>query len=253
MTQNQYKAFSDFREDFKAQVAQWNSRVQGLAECQASTAKEGGVPQYPIETPVVYNTALDSITPEDEIRLIVIGDNPGKEEQLSKNQKYLVGLAGKIGEKFFREHPELGVDFRKNAIILNKTPVHSAKTAMLYKIAKANPAFAALIQESQVWMAQATAKLHNALCKEAQENGLYVPGLWLIGYGELKPKGIFSSYTETLKQKSQNWGKVKVYQHFSMNRFTIDLRDWQEKHPAQLQDALETLGEEHKNKIIGGQ
>lgn len=252
MTENQYQAFKSFRTEFQKQTELWSRRVQGLAEIQKEIAVAAGIPEYPIENPIVYNTALDAITPEDEIRLIVIGDNPGKEEQLDKNRKYLVGLAGKIGEKFFRDNPGLGVDFRKNAIILNKVPVHSAKTAMLYKIAKANPEYADLIQESQVWMAEATARLHNDLCKEANLHDLYVPQLWLVGYGELKPKGIFAAYTTTLKEKSLFWDKVKVYQHFSMNRFTIDLRAWQKANPDySLERALDTLGDEHKKITTG--
>ena len=47
-----------------------------------------------MQTPIVYNTALDEITKNDDIKLIVIGDNPGKDEQLLQNQKYLVGQAG---------------------------------------------------------------------------------------------------------------------------------------------------------------
>jgi len=251
MTEKQFAAFENFRSAFKKEIIRWSSMAQDLPALQSRTAADGKVPSYPVENPVVYNTALDSITQADEIRLIVIGDNPGKEEQLSKNQKYLVGLAGKIGEKFFRENPELGVDFRKNAVILNKTPVHSAKTAMLYKIAKASPNAASLISESQVWMAEATARLHNELCSEAVKNNLYVPQLWLVGYGELKPKGIFSDYTITLKNTSEYWDKVKVFQHFSMNRFTIDLGNWQKKNSENtLSQNLDSLGEFHKNALI---
>lgn len=251
MTEKQFEAFENFRISFKKETERWSTMAKELPLLQARTALDGGVPSYPVENPIVYNTALDSITKDDEIRLLIIGDNPGKEEQLSINQKYLVGLAGKIGEKFFREHPELAVDFRKNAIILNKTPVHSAKTAMLYKIARSNSENAALIQESQVWMAEATARLHNALCREALEQNLYVPQLWLVGYGELKPKGIFSQYTLTLKNTSDYWDRIKVFQHFSMNRFTIDLGEWQKNHPENtLIQNLESLGEYHKNKLI---
>ena len=93
-------------------------------------------PAYPFETTVVYNRSLDDVTKDDDIKLIVIGDNPGKDEQLAKNNRYLVGQAGKIAEGYFRRNPELGIDFRRNVIILNKTPVHSAKTAQLKTIAK---------------------------------------------------------------------------------------------------------------------
>ncbi|MCL6345188.1 hypothetical protein EXT58_22065, partial [Pectobacterium carotovorum subsp. carotovorum] len=63
---------------------------EGLAVLQEEAALAGKTPPYPVETPIVYNHAWDSISQDDEIKLIVIGDNPGKNEQLHKNQKYLV-------------------------------------------------------------------------------------------------------------------------------------------------------------------
>ena len=137
MTEKQFLAFDAFRNDFKNMISVWSGAVSNLAELQKEAADAAKTPSYNIETPVVYNTALDSITQNDEIKIIVIGDNPGKNEQLLKNRKYLVGQAGKIGEGFFRKNPELRIDFRRNAIILNKTPVHSAKTAQLKYIKKA--------------------------------------------------------------------------------------------------------------------
>ena len=59
---------------------------------------------YSFETPIVYNRDLDKITQDDEIKLIVIGDNPGKDEQLQKNNRYLVGQAGKLADSFFKKN-----------------------------------------------------------------------------------------------------------------------------------------------------
>jgi len=136
MTQQQWNYFCDFKDQFKSQVEEWKKAAPELTELQRQAALQTKTPEYPFETSVVYNRALDELTPEDEIKLIVIGDNPGKDEQLAKNNKYLVGQAGKIAEGYFRKNPELGVDFRKNVIILNKTPIHSAKTLQLNTIAK---------------------------------------------------------------------------------------------------------------------
>ena len=119
MTEAQWKYFVDFKEDLKRKIAEWTAAAPQLTELQKEAAKLANNPEYSFETPVVYNRALDEVTPEDEIKLIVIGDNPGKDEQLSKNNRYLVGQAGKIAEGYFRRNPELGVDFRKNVIILN--------------------------------------------------------------------------------------------------------------------------------------
>ena len=249
MTEKQWNSFCDFKDDFKRKVEEWKLMAPELTQLQKDAARIAKTPDYPFETTVVYNRSLDDINPEDEIKLIVIGDNPGKDEQLSKNNRYLVGQAGKIAEGYFRKNSELGVDFRKNVIILNKTPVHSAKTAQLKTIAKqGGEEISRLIQDSQRWMAERTAKLHAELGTE----------LWLVGYSELKDKGIFGLYRDTLKTSlSQNpaaWDRVYVFQHFSMNRFTIDLSDYikaVKKENAPLESNIHELGVLHRNEIFG--
>lgn len=242
MTQEQFLSLEEFRRNFKAKIQQWNKKVPNLMELQKNAAKEAKTPEYSFETPIVYNRALDEISENDEIKLIVVGDNPGKDEQLLKNNRYLVGQAGKLGEGFFKKHPELGIDFRKNVIILNKTPVHSAKTSQLKHIVKNGGKNAAeLIEESQLWMAEQTALLAKKLKAE----------IWLVGYSELKPKGIFTKYRGDLK-KCADWEKLFVFQHFSMNRFSIDLKDFMEKHKDfSLEESLFQLGTLHKNEIFG--
>ena len=247
MTEAQWNSFCNFKNDFKKQVEEWKKAAPELTKLQREAALFAKTPEYPFETTVVYNRALDDLTPQDEIKLIVIGDNPGKDEQLAKNNRYLVGLAGKIAEGYFRKNPELGVDFRRNVIILNKTPLHSAKTAQLKTIAKqGGEKISQLIQESQIWMAQKTAELHKALGTE----------LWLVGYSELKDKGIFSAYRDTLKAScpQEAWDKVYVFQHFSMNRFTIDLSDFieaEKKEKAPLESNIHELGLLHRKEIFG--
>ncbi len=250
MTEQQWKYFCDFKDDLRKKIEEWKIAAPELTWLQKEAALLAKTPEYPFETSVVYNRALDDLTPQDEIKLIVIGDNPGKDEQLAKNNRYLVGQAGKIAEGYFRRNPELKIDFRRNVIILNKTPIHSAKTAQLKTIAKKGGAkIADLIEESQVWMAKRTAELHSALGTE----------LWLVGYSELKEKGIFSSYRETLKADClpEAWNKVFVFQHFSMNRFTIDLSDYinQKTGGAQKNATLESniheLGVLHRKEIFG--
>ena len=247
MTQQQWNYFCDFKDQFKSQVEEWKKAAPELTELQRQAALQTKTPEYPFETSVVYNRALDELTPEDEIKLIVIGDNPGKDEQLAKNNKYLVGQAGKIAEGYFRKNPELGVDFRKNVIILNKTPIHSAKTLQLNTIAKqGGEKIAALIKETQLWMAQKTAQLHAALGTE----------LWLVGYSELKPRRIFCPYRDQLKASCspEAWARVYVFQHFSMNRFTIDLADFVKagkKEKAPLESNIHELGLLHRKEIFG--
>src|SRR5574344_1995472 len=79
MTQAQWNAFSLFRTNFKKQCEKWAELSEELYPLQSDAASKD-TPPYPHETAVVYNTALDALTATDNIRLIVIGDNPGKEE-----------------------------------------------------------------------------------------------------------------------------------------------------------------------------
>jgi hypothetical protein len=254
MTNQQWKAFCAFKQEFREICQKWKDEFSEILKpLQKISANQDKVPDYPIENPIVYNTALDEITQDDEIKLIVIGDNPGKNEQLQINQKYLVGLSGKIADNFFKKNPELKTDFRKNVIILNKTPIHTAKTKELFFLSNQNEKIKNLLKESQIWMAKKTVELHIALdCK-----------MWLVGYAEVKEKGIFKEYRNTLfseyqkSQESKNaYQKFFVFQHFSMNRFLIDLNEFSKNLPESekdisLESCLEKLGSLHKNQIFG--
>ncbi|MBQ1197987.1 MAG: hypothetical protein IIX47_05230 [Spirochaetaceae bacterium] len=254
MNQQQWKDFYQFREEFREICQKWTDEFSEILKpLQKISANQDKVPEYKIENSIVYNTALDEVTEQDEIKLIVIGDNPGKNEQLQINQKYLVGLSGKIADNFFKKNPELKTDFRKNVIILNKTPIHTAKTKELLFLANQNEKLKNLLTESQIWMAKKTVELHIALdCK-----------MWLVGYAEVKEKGIFKEYRNTLfseYQKSQDaknaYQKFFVFQHFSMNRFLIDLNEFTKNLPESeknisLESRLEKLGSLHKNQIFG--
>ena len=260
MTDNQWKIFCDFKNDLKKMVTKWQEQFPNLKDLQKQAAIIAKTPDYPFETPIVYNLALEEISKNDEIKLIVIGDNPGKDEQLAKNNKYLVGQAGKIAEGFFKRNESLGIDFRKNVIILNKTPIHSAKTSQLKTIARlGGEKISEFIKESQIWMAKRTAQLHiemnNQILQENQTE------LWLVGYSELKEKGLFLNYRDELKKyyladdkSKSNWQKVFVYQHFSMNRFTIDLKNYIEKKIDNCKidrEILHELGQIHRTEIFG--
>ena len=292
MTETQWQFFTDFRKDFKEQCHQWNEDFATMLEPLQRAAASKDTPEYSVETGVVYNHALDEVTKETDIKLIVIGDNPGKDEQLQRNQRYLVGQAGKIAAGFFSRNPELAIDFRKNTIILNKTPVHTAKTVHLrYLLKNGGTEITHLIQESQLWMAQKTAQLHQVLCStpgSGGKNASVIPAggdekncgsswcgcqLWLVGYAELKGRGLFLDYRDQLAQSygvplagtveagavSQGflpqWNQVMVYQHFSMNRFTIDLADQLSSGKINsqlpLQEQLAVLGALHRQEIFG--
>lgn len=291
MTETQWQFFTEFKKNFKEQCSQWNEVFAAELEPLQRAAASKDTPEYSVETGVVYNHALDKVTKETDIKLIVIGDNPGKDEQLQRNQRYLVGQAGKIAAGFFSRNPELGIDFRKNTIILNKTPVHTAKTVHLRQLLKSGkPEIIRLIQDSQRWMATQTAQLHQVLCSapctgnnaggknacsDEKNGGAGWCGcqLWLVGYAELKGRGLFLDYRDQLAQSygvplagtveagavSQGWvpqwNQVMVYQHFSMNRFTIDLADQLSSGKINsqlpLQEQLAVLGALHRQEIFG--
>ena len=255
MTPAQFQIFSSFRDDFRSYCDSLNSSFGELLKPLQIEARLKDTPEYPLETPVVYNTALDEITENSEIRLIVIGDNPGKDEQRARNRKYLVGQSGKIAVGFFARNPEFETDFRKNAIILNKTPVHTAKTNHIkYLLKNGNEQIKKLISDSQIYMAQKTAQLHIDLCRASGEGGT-APELWLVGYAELKGKGLFLEYRDELKKAyagaSSEWEKVFVFQHFSMNRFLIDLRDFMKENDGLgIVESAHRLGKLNKTEIF---
>ena len=253
MTEKQWNSFLSFKKEFKDLCDLWAQNREELLLLQKQIM--GTDAGYNIETPVVYNTDYDRITKDDDINFIVIGDNPGKEEQLLKNQRYLCGQSGRLADGFFKRNPQLGTDFRKNVIIMNKTPVHTAKTVQLKElIKKGSPQIKTVVEESQVQMARLAAQLHRSLVENSPE-GKMIPELWLVGYSELKPKGLFKIYRDTLKseysESPKAWEKVFVYQHFSMNRFSIDLKNFSNEHPElSLKENLENLGHLHRNEIF---
>lgn len=80
--------------------------------------------------------------------------------------------------------------------------------------------------------------------------------IWLVGYSELKSKGIFVKYRDELKKCAEilnEWENIYVFQHFSMNRFSIDLKNFlalPENKNISLSCALEKLGTLHKTEIF---
>ena len=252
MTNEQWEAFAAFRGRFARKCAEWDERSSPwLKELQQRAAESGGAPPYPVETPVVYNAALDDVRPGSDIRLIIASDNPGKNEQRLYNRRYLVGQAGKLAARFFALNPELDIDFRRNAIILNKTPIHTARTQRLrFLLKEGGERFRALLEESERFMANEAASLQAALgCP-----------LWVTGYGEMRKGGVFAAYAQGLSgiRASGAGGALEgglfLFQHFSMNRFAIDLRDspaLKGKEGLALPERLKELGLAHRKEILG--
>lgn len=248
MTDLQWKIFTDFRNNFINQCQIWKQEDPWLIPLIKKAHFDAKENDYPIENGIVYNTSLDELTRDSTIKLILVSDNPGKNEQLNKNKRYLIGQAGKLADHFFKNNPDLDIDFRTQVIILNKTPIHTAKTKQLAFLLKNNsPAFTNLYKQTQSWLAFNTLELAQALkCP-----------LWIVGYSELHPKGLFSMYAQILTTEAhktspiQNFAQESIflYQHFSMNRFSIDLKD-RYNQKLTLKENLYKIGLQHRKDIL---
>jgi hypothetical protein len=183
---------------------------------------------------------------EDEIKLILVADNPGRREQAAQNRRYLIGPSGKIAQNFFMNNPFLGIDFRKNVIILNKTPIHSARTVELKELVRLyeDVSFKNALEESQRIMAGLLLEFHNALGAK----------IWITGYSEMKKGGVFEVYTENLKEmraQTPDFNEnVFLFRHFSMNQFTADLKK-QALENEPLEKSLQRIGAAYRQRILG--
>ncbi|MDR2739346.1 MAG: hypothetical protein LBB68_05900 [Treponema sp.] len=239
-----WKKFTAARTRYRESVEQLRRSLPNLRRIQQKLADTRSGPSYRVETPVVYNEALDEASPRDEIKLILVADNPGRREQAAENRRYLVGPSGKIAERFFREEPSLGIDFRKNVLILNKTPIHTPRTAELRELCfLGGPAVCAAITQSQLIMVKILEEFYQALAP--------VP-VWIIGYSEMKKRGVFEAYTEALKKMPAALGEeLFFYRHFSMNQFTIDLHK-QAKRGETTARTLARIGTAYRERVLGG-
>lgn len=247
MTKEQFIEFCRIRDEFKTYVDELSAHASSwLFPLQEQLRKIQGYSDYSVETPVVYNRALDDVTAADTIQFIIVADNPGKNEQLGKNQRYLVGQSGKLARSWFKA--ELGLDFENQAVIINKTPIHTPKTAelrLLRKLAGQRLAeLDALLAESQMKMADFAFRMHSFL-------DCY---LWISGYGELNKRGLFTPWAEALSGYYENTPrsirqKVLVFRHFSMNQFAIEYKSNQTG--LTVMEKLEAIGQANRQRILG--
>jgi hypothetical protein len=223
MTRAAWNRFIKAREHYRKELEKLNRSLPELRSLQQRLV-DNRSPSYTVETPIVYNGAVDDIQQDSDIRLIFVADNPGRREQAAENRRYLVGPSGKIAEKFFRDNPALKIDFRKNVIILNKTPIHTPRTVELKELrGLGGAAMGTALDESQRLMARLIFEFHKAFSYGKDKP---VP-VWITGYSEMNEHGVFAAYTNELKTIYNKSGLVKtlfLYRHFSMNQFTIDLK-----------------------------
>jgi hypothetical protein len=250
MTASAWTAFCRARDHYREALERFNRGLRGLKALQQRLVDGRSGPAYPVETALVYNQALDEVGPAADIRLILVGDNPGRREQAVR--RYLVGPSGKIAEGFFRSTAELGIDLRTNVLILNKTPVHTPRTAELKELCRLGGAgLTDALAETQRFMASLLLEFHRAL-SPAKRRGP-APPVWITGYSEMKEGGIFGPYTQTLGELYAGnplGDSVFLYRHFSMNQFSSDLRR-QTREGESVRSALDRIGRAYRRRILG--
>jgi hypothetical protein len=249
----EYRTFVEIREEFRTLVSDMSLSAPWLRELQEALRIECGYDDYLIETPIVFNGELDEIGPGSDIRFIVVADNPGKKEQLAANRRYLVGQSGKLAAGWFSR--ELGLNFRTQVMILNKTPVHTPKTAELRRLLALSglrrEELAGLLETSQVAMAGLAFRLQACIgCP-----------LWISGYGELGKKGLFNAYAQELTRlfaeaREEHRPSLWLFRHFSMNQFAIEMKQKTIRgEGAQMEDWLSSelsrIGTENRMRILG--
>jgi hypothetical protein len=244
MNAKTWRLFEAARDTYREAVEMLDKRLPALGRLQQKLADTRSGPAYTVETPVVYNQALDEIGPGEDIKLILVADNPGRREQAAENRRYLVGPSGKLAERFFQEEPSLGIEFRKNVLILNKTPVHTPRTVELRELCRlGGPALTEAITQSQLSMVEILQQFCRALAP--------LP-VWIIGYSEMKRGGIFEAYTMALKKAAATGlhDRLFFYRHFSMNQFTIDLHK-QARQGETTAQTLGRIGAAYRERILG--
>lgn len=252
MTTDQWKDFCEIRNEMKRYCMQAKARWAcdiNFIRCQKEVASLYNCPPYSLENVIVYNRDLDKVEDSSRVKLIVVGDNPGKMEQLSENCRYLVGQSGKLAEKFFRDNSELGIDFRRDVIIVNKSPIHTAKTVYLkkllslYKKYSETTALHTFFAQSQQFMAMIIYKIQQ----------LFECPVYIVGYSELGKGKIFESfwqYTSSLCENNLSFAtSLYCFQHFSMNRFTIDLKQNYNSDYTLIEN-LQRLGSLHRRALF---
>jgi hypothetical protein len=250
MTLTQFTIFDALRKDFSSHVEQLTRRSPWLKDLQEELRESLGYQDYSVETPIVYNKALDDFGPQDQPLFIIVADNPGKNEQKTVNQRYLVGQSGKLAKGWFSS--ELNLDFQKACIIINKTPIHTPKTVELGRLRKLAHAHSPelgrnldlLLEESQRFMASLAFRLHSALDSI----------VWVSGYGELGPGRLFSSWAEETKKLYADADpelrqRLWVFRHFSMNQFAIEYK--KSAVSGGPMSRLAAVGKANRGRILG--
>lgn len=211
--------FSEAVKNFQEQIIKWQKEY----------------PQWADQ--IVFNEDLLRLSSQ-EVRFILVGDNPGKEEQ--KNRRYLIGTAGKGARRFFEETAGLVTSFEKEVMVLNKTPVFTPSTMDLGDLAEIN----SLLEESQKYMASFMIWMQKLLncplwitgfggCRNAK-------GEWNLKPAKTRPLGVFfQSLREEAIKKGINQKEIRFFKHFSYAHFQKDAH--QQEIPKNREEYLQKL------------
>lgn len=216
--------------EFKKQINQWRVENKTLR----SDLSKALSPNYKLYNGIVYNTNLDEVDNHSKIKYIIVGDNPGKNEQME--EKYLTGQAGKLARGFFAKH-NLVENFDEEVIVLNKTPIHTKSTGDLKTLSE----YSSLCDDTQEYMAELCFKLHKRFNCE----------LWIVGMSNMI--GLFSSFADKItalyEEESKLWDKVYCYQHFSFNCFQTQFNKFG-GNDSNVEEKLHEIGVMNKKKIF---
>jgi len=191
---------------FEYDVANFENEYQKHIEQLLAPINSIKQRDYDLQRCVVFNQDLKGINPK-KVRLILVGDNPGQNEQ--RFQAYFSRSSGTTLRKFISElgytirgsvqsckNNERELTLRKErdskagedeVIILNKSVVHSSQTDELAAIKKDKTA-GQFFKENQKYMAQLIYRLHTLL-NRASSKGCSV---WILGTSSLN--GIFGPF-----------------------------------------------------------
>lgn len=166
---------------------------------------------------IVFNNQLKKLCAE-EIRYILIADNPGIKESTKK--EYLVGPAGKAARRFFNK--ELNLSLNKNVIVLNKTPIFTKKTHGLKNII--DKPILKTTQEYMTGILISINELLNDIPIVISGFGNYrVNGEWLTINTKSREAVCKFFYRKLRNDFTNNNSNIYIVKHFSYGHFKKDV------------------------------
>jgi len=224
-------------------LLQWTKKYSRLKnDIQELVNERKKKNRYPVNEVILYNNNLEKVDPK-KIKYILVGDNPGVEEQRCGYYFAETGRAGQLARVFFKKH--MLVDcFDCEVLVLNKTFIHTPTTKGLKKLTANHES---LIKESQEYMAKLLLEIMQALPSDKVE-------VWVVGISQMRDKkGVFQWFREELKNCDQK--RVRLFKHFSYGHFCRDLglsaKCTDKIGEKALKEILKIKGNGYRREILG--